>query len=67
MSNGPIQYVGVGLQLAVTVLLGFFVGYVLDRKFGLLPWCSLGGVLLGGILGFYQLLVQLNIKDNDSK
>ncbi len=59
MSNGPIQYVGVGLQLAVTVLLGFFSGYSLDKKYGFLPWGSVLGGFLGLAVGFYNLWVRL--------
>ena len=59
MSEGPAKYLGVGLQLAITILVGFFAGYLVDKKFGVLPWCSLAGVFLGLAVGFYQLIVEL--------
>ncbi len=50
---------GIGLQLALTILLGFFVGYRLDKKYGFLPWGSIIGGFLGLAVGFYSLLAQL--------
>ena len=43
----------IGLQLAVTVLLGFWGGYKLDLKLGTAPWLMLGGAFLGLAAGFY--------------
>lgn len=59
MSVGPIKYMGIGLQLAITILLGFFAGYALDRRCGTLPWLSVAGGFLGAGIGFYNLIVQL--------
>ncbi len=53
------RYLGLGLQLAGSVLLGFFAGFYIDRKFGTLPVGTLTGCCLGMIIGmvgfFYQL------------
>lgn len=53
------RYLGLGLQLAVSILLGFFAGYYLDRRFQSLPWFTLGGCAAGLVAGavgfFYQL------------
>ena len=57
------KYLGVGLQLATTLLVGVFAGYFLDRKFHTLPFCTLGGSMLGLIIGFYSFIRQVNKKD----
>jgi len=45
-----------GTQLAVSVLLGFFIGYKLDQNFGTFPWLMLLGALGGIGLGLYSFL-----------
>jgi len=57
------KYLGIGLQLATAILSGIFLGYFLDKKFGTMPFCTLGGSALGFIIGFYSFLKQ--IKNND--
>ena len=59
-----MKYLGVGLQLATTLLAGVFLGYFLDRKFETLPFCTLGGSALGFLAGFYGLFRQIG-KKND--
>jgi F0F1-type ATP synthase assembly protein I len=46
--------IGIGTTLAVTVLLGLGVGYVVDRRLGTEPWLLLVGGALGMVLAFYQ-------------
>ena len=48
--------VNLGLQRAVTCLLFFGAGHLLDRHFGSTPWCLLGGGVLGLVVGFYHFL-----------
>jgi F0F1-type ATP synthase assembly protein I len=38
---------------AIVVLGG--IGFALDRWLGTWPWCLVGGLLLGLIVGFYEL------------
>ncbi|OGR87610.1 MAG: hypothetical protein A3A86_08065 [Elusimicrobia bacterium RIFCSPLOWO2_01_FULL_60_11] len=59
------KYIGVGLQLAVTLLAGVFLGYFLDRKFQTLPFCTLGGSALGFLAGFYGFMRQINKKNDE--
>lgn len=59
-----MKYLGVGLQLATTLLAGVFLGYFLDRKFQTLPFCTLGGSALGFLAGFYSFMRQIG-KKND--
>lgn len=61
---GPLQALAlattVGAQLAASVVLGFYGGMYLDRKFVTGPWLMLAGVILGiaaGIWGVYKTLM----------
>jgi len=52
----PWVYASEGTQLAVTLLLGFFVGYKCDKWKETLPWFTLLGSALGLILGITNFL-----------
>ena len=58
------KYIGIGLQLATTLLAGVFLGFFLDRKFQTAPFCTLGGSALGFIAGFYAFLKQMENKND---
>lgn len=51
---GP--FLTLGLQLAISVVVFFFIGYWLDGKFGTSPWCTLGGAFLGAVGGLIKFL-----------
>lgn len=55
------KYLGIGLEITVTVLLGAFAGYYIDKSKGTAPFGTAAGALLGIIFGFYILLKQLGI------
>ncbi len=68
MSPDAERYLGLGLQLAVSVLLGFFVGFYIDRRFETLPWFTLGGFSVGLIAGFAGFIYQLKgLKSNEDE
>jgi F0F1-type ATP synthase assembly protein I len=49
----------IGMELAVTVVLGYYGGQYLDQKFATGPWFLLAGVMGGlaaGVLGVYKTL-----------
>jgi F0F1-type ATP synthase assembly protein I len=52
---GPAAAAAYSLIGAVVLLGG--AGYGLDRWLGTSPWCVLGGLVLGLIVGFYELVV----------
>lgn len=51
---GP--FIGMGMQLAIGVVVFFFVGYWLDGKFGTSPWFTIGGAFLGAAGGLIKFI-----------
>jgi F0F1-type ATP synthase assembly protein I len=49
-------YGAVGFQLAATVVGGLLLGSWLDNKFGLTPWLTVVGLVIGSVGGFYNLI-----------
>ncbi len=63
---GP--FLTIGLQLAISVVAFFFVGYWLDGKLGTSPWCSLVGAFLGvagGLVKFLKEAIALGKKADE--
>jgi F0F1-type ATP synthase assembly protein I len=50
---GPAAGASYALIGSIIVLGG--IGYAIDRWQGTTPWCLLGGLLLGIVVGFYEL------------
>ena len=62
---GP--YVGLGTQLAATMILMFFLGRWLDEKFELTPWLTISFAFFGGFAGIYNFIktvLDINKKNN---
>jgi F0F1-type ATP synthase assembly protein I len=55
----PWSYASIGTQLAITLLLGFYVGYRLDIHFQSSPWYTLVGCFVGLAAGLYNLFKSL--------
>jgi F0F1-type ATP synthase assembly protein I len=53
------RYAGVGLQFAVAVIVFFYAGQWVDRKFGSDPWGVVVGVFVGAGAAFYGMYRQL--------
>jgi F0F1-type ATP synthase assembly protein I len=62
-SLGPLRYAGLGIQLAVSIVLGVLAGQWLDRKAGTDGVFALVGAFLGLGSTFYSLVRDLS-KDN---
>lgn len=65
---GP--YLGLGVQLAASIVLMFFLGYWLDGKFGTSPVLTIIGAFLGGFVGIYSVIktvLDLNRKNKSEK
>jgi len=52
-------YAGLGLQLALSIVLFLFLGQWLDRKLGTYPWLTMLGVFLGAGAAFYNMYRRL--------
>ncbi len=48
-------YGSVGLEFALCVLLGLWVGQWVDGKLGTGPWVALSGLLLGVVAGYRSI------------
>ncbi|MDP2867084.1 MAG: AtpZ/AtpI family protein [Elusimicrobiota bacterium] len=53
------KYAQIGLELAVSVMVGFWGGYWLDKKLGSAPWLMLLGAAAGMAGGFYLVIREL--------
>ena len=62
---GPAAAAAYTLIGAVVLLGGG--GYALDRWLGSSPWGVLGGLLLGLVVGFYELVKATRIRPGDSE
>jgi F0F1-type ATP synthase assembly protein I len=68
-SDGPntrsiLNLMTVGTTLVACIVLGYWLGSVLDRRLGTSPWLVVVGVLLGTAAGFVGLfrMVSRNLK-----
>jgi len=57
---GPAAAASYSLIGAVVLFGG--AGYGLDRWLGTSPWCVLGGLLLGLVVGFYELVKVTSVR-----
>ena len=65
---GP--YIDLGMRLALTVFLGLFLGYELDKWVGSLPlFTILGSILgmIGGMMSVYRSVYGRKDKDDETK
>ena len=57
------RFLGIGLEVAIGVILGLVVGRFLDRRYNWEPWGTLVCVMLGLAAGMY-LLIKEGIRAN---
>jgi F0F1-type ATP synthase assembly protein I len=59
-----------GIEVAVATLLGAFAGWWLDGRYGTTPWFLLAGIMLGSIIGWVDVAVQvreMNLRDQKDR
>ncbi|MFA5866645.1 MAG: AtpZ/AtpI family protein [Actinomycetota bacterium] len=57
-----------GIEVAVATLLGGFLGWWLDGRFYTKPWLMLGGLVVGAVIGWVDVWLQIrNMDDADIK
>lgn len=56
--RGSASISNVGIELAVAVFIGAFLGYQGDRYFHTKPWLMVFGLFLGTAAGFYRIYRQ---------
>lgn len=54
MYREAAPYLALGVQLAATVVMLFYVGYWADEEFGTKPWLMIVGIAIGSGAGFYN-------------
>jgi len=60
------QFIGLGIEMVVPIVLLMYVGYRLDAWLGSKPWLFLLGALLGIAVGFYGMFKRVGIIGNRS-
>lgn len=70
--NGPSgsEFMGVGLQFAIAIIGGLYLGQWLDRRLNTAPWFLIIGVFLGAGLSFYSMyrkLMAAQARDDEEK
>ena len=62
---GP--YLGLGTQLAATIILMFFLGKWLDEKFEIFPLLTIGLSFFGGFAGIYNFIKSVLVLNEKNK
>ncbi|MBI3610311.1 MAG: AtpZ/AtpI family protein [Nitrospirae bacterium] len=65
--NGLSLAARIGVELAVTIVVGALLGYGLDRWLSTRPWLMLAGLVLGTVAGFRNLYRALGPPVSNSK
>ncbi len=59
----------IGIEFSIVVVGGLLLGWKLDGYWGTEPWCTLSGLLLGSLAGFWSLYraVRMNQDTDESE
>lgn len=63
-------YLTLGIQLAITVIVFFFIGKYLDEKFGTAPWLMVIMIVFGsagGMIKFFRTVIELSKKQDEQR
>lgn len=55
-SRDHVEITTLGTEFALSEILGAWLGYLADARWGTSPWCLIAGVITGFALGFYIIL-----------
>jgi F0F1-type ATP synthase assembly protein I len=58
------EYTTLAFVLPVSAVVGYILGYLLDKEFGT-SWIQIAGLILGIVAGFVQLIRQLRRDTRD--
>jgi len=64
--KSPMAHAGIGIELAVPVVVFVFIGYKLDERWGTDPWLVILGATIGMVVGFYSLFKRYLPKKTNS-
>jgi ATP synthase protein I len=61
------EFLTLGIQLALAVLVFFFLGRWLDEKFGTAPWLMIAGLFVGvtgGLISFFRSALSMGAEQD---
>ncbi|GAB5408686.1 MAG: hypothetical protein BalsKO_10510 [Balneolaceae bacterium] len=58
------EYLGLGVEIAATLIIPIFIGYALDAYFNISPWGLLFGAFIGIIIFFFSVFRIAKKMDN---
>jgi F0F1-type ATP synthase assembly protein I len=57
--RGLAPFLTLGIQLALSIVVFFFLGKWMDSRFNTSPWCMLGGLMIGGVGGMIKFITSV--------
>ena len=57
--QGFAPFLTLGIQLALSIVVFFFLGKWLDSRFNTSPWLMFGGLLIGGVGGMIKFITSV--------
>lgn len=60
------EYLGLGIQIAASMVMPLLLGVWLDKKFELFPWLTIGGALFG-IVSIFAIVFKIAYTANEEQ
>ncbi len=57
--RGFAPFLTLGIQLALSIVVFFFLGKWMDSRFNTSPWLMLGGLVIGGVGGMVKFITSV--------
>ncbi len=70
MLQSTAPYLTLGIQLAITVVVFFFIGRFADDYFGTKPWLMVVSIFMGsigGLIKFFRTVIDLSKKEENER